>query len=79
MFTLKYAVLCVFLLVVLVLGLWSVFGPDSLIAFRRRMGWPNDFWSGGYFYATAQRARIVGALTVVASLVGLLLVLAKLR
>ncbi len=66
-----------FLVVVLATGLWCVFAPESAIGFRRRMGWPEDFWSGGYFYATPFRARVTGALVVIVALFALLLALAK--
>ncbi|MGB5102322.1 MAG: hypothetical protein WBO04_03250 [Steroidobacteraceae bacterium] len=75
----KNALSIAFLAVVLALGLWALLNPDGIIAFRRRLGWPENFWSGGYFYATAGRARISGAIMVIVSLAALFLALAKSR
>jgi hypothetical protein len=68
-------VLTVFLALVVAQALWCVISPESVVTWRRRRGWPESIWSGGYFYATPSRARTMG---VILCVVVLALVLGKL-
>lgn len=51
-------------------GMACVAIPDRVIAFRRSRGWGNGLWSGGWFYATPARTRIMGAIVTLVALVG---------
>lgn len=73
----KTLLLSAFLSIVLAQGLWALCAPASVIRFRRRMGWSESLLSGGYFYATEGRTRVMGALLVIVSLSGLLIAAAK--
>ena len=73
----KTLLVSAFLLIVLAQGLWALCAPASVIRFRRRMGWSESLLSGGFFYATEGRARVIGALLVLVSLSGLLIVASK--
>jgi hypothetical protein len=64
----KNALLYLFLLVVFACALWCVIAPDHVVAFRRRRRLSDSLLTGGYFYATKQRARFTGAVVVVVSL-----------
>jgi hypothetical protein len=58
-------VLAGILILLLVSGTLAALWPEKVVAFRNRMSWSDSLLSGGYFYATARRARVTG-LTVVA-------------
>lgn len=64
----KYFLLIWFLVTVHAFGLWALIDPDGHVAFRRRRRWPEGLFSGGYFYATAKRARISGGLLAITTL-----------
>jgi hypothetical protein len=36
--------------------------PNEVLAVRQRLGFSNGLWSGGWFYATANRTRLMGVL-----------------
>ena len=73
----KQFLLYVFLFVALGAGLSSVFYPQAVVAFRRRKKFSEGLWSGGYFYATERRARVMGTLIALISLFGLVVTLAR--
>ena len=73
--TVERALLYVFLILVLGTGIWCVISPESVVRFRRRRGWPENMVSGGYFYATKQRTRIMGSLVTLVSAFSLYLLL----
>jgi len=65
--SLEIAFVHVFFILTLSTGVWCVVSPESVIRFRRRLGWSESMVTGGYFYATKRRTRIVGGLVAVAS------------
>ena len=58
----------VLLCAVLALGLWCLIAPGKVVAFRRRRGFPDRPWSGGWFYATEQSTRAMGGVLVALAL-----------
>ena len=46
-----------FLLCVAAWGMWELVWPRSMMRFRRRMGWSENFLSGGCFYSTENRVE----------------------
>ena len=51
-----------FLFAAFVYGLWCAIFPEKIVEFRRRRGAFTDLVTGGYFYATKQRARATGGI-----------------
>jgi hypothetical protein len=43
---------------ILIVGVWTLFWPAHVVAFRERRGW-ND-WTGRMLYGTPLRARVTG-------------------
>mgnify|MGYP001253992173 CR=1 FL=1 len=54
--------LWVFLVAVAAPSFLCAVSPESAVEWRRRMGWSESLWSGGWFYATPLRARIMGVM-----------------
>ena len=58
--------------VILLLGAAAAAWPAKVVAFHQRLGFGTGLWSGGYFYATAARARVTGGLVALVALVALI-------
>jgi hypothetical protein len=69
--SMKYFLL-LFLLTAFLSGVWAVLRPDSVVSFRRRMNWPESLLTGGFFYATALRTRVTGAVVLLVSSIGII-------
>ena len=61
----------IFIIVIIVGGFAAVF-PERTVALRQRFGFSTSLLSGGWFYATPERARVTGA---VVAVIGCIIVL----
>jgi hypothetical protein len=60
-------------IVVIVTGGLSAVFPERTVAIRRRLGFSENWLSGGWCYATATRARVTGAMLVFLGSIALIL------
>jgi hypothetical protein len=56
-----------FFVAIALVGTFVAMFPARTLEIRRRLGMPDGWWSGGWFYATRNRARITG---IVVALIG---------
>lgn len=54
-----------FLCGLLVTGLLCALLPEWVVKVRRKLCYSNDMLSGGYFYASAARTRVMGVVLLV--------------
>ena len=51
-------------IVAIMFGVFATIFPERVVAIRHRLQFSNSVLSGGWFYATPKRVRIMGSLLV---------------